>query len=250
MHLLFVDESGTAPNPNTKGDRYFVIGGVIIPEGSWHPIKDALLGMKARLRVRGELKWRYFAPGNDDVANPMRRMSATERDDVRTELYSMLCSHSEIKAIACVASVEAAYKIASVKTREDLYQNTYKPVSERFQYYLQDASRNSSKQLGIVISDHRGARDDKALRLHHQKLLYSGSEFISRYENLVESLFIQPSNMSVGVQLADIVAGAVWRKFEKGDSRWFDRLTPAFRKSRDGTIEGYGLVRYPKDGWV
>jgi hypothetical protein len=79
MHLLFVDESGTAPNPSAKGNRYFVIGGVIIPEGSWHPIKDALLGMKARLRVRGELKWRYFAPGNDDPANPLRRMNAPER---------------------------------------------------------------------------------------------------------------------------------------------------------------------------
>jgi Protein of unknown function (DUF3800) len=115
---------------------------------------------------------------------------------------------------------------------------------------LQDASTKDSTQLGIVISDHRGAHDDKALRLHHQKLLYSASEFISRYDNLVESLFVQPSNMSVGVQLADIVAGAVWRKFEKNDSRWFDMLTPAFRKSPSGRIDGYGLVRYPKDGWI
>jgi len=206
--------------------------------------------MKARLRVRGELKWRYFAPGNDDVANPLRRMNAVERDVVRSELYSMLCSHKEIKALACVASVEAAYKISSVKNRDDLYQNTYKPVSERFQYYLQDTSTKDCKQLGIVISDHRGARDDRALRLHHQKLLYSGSEFVSRYENLVESLFVQPSNMSVGVQLADMVAGAVWRKFEKRDSRWFDMLMPAFRKSRSGIIDGYGLVRYPKEGWI
>jgi len=206
--------------------------------------------MKARLRVRGELKWRYFAPGNDDPANPLRRMNATERDVVRSELYSMLCSHKEIKALACVTSVEAAYKIASVKTRDDLYQNTYKPVTERFQYYLQDASSKECRQLGIVISDHRGANDDRALRLHHQKLLYSGSEFVSRYENLVESLFVQPSNMSVGVQLADIVAGAVWRKFEKGDSRWSDMLIPAFRKARSGAIDGYGLVKYPKEGWV
>ena len=88
----------------------------------------------------GEFKWRYFAPGNDDVANPLRRMNAAERDVVRTELYSIICSHQEIRSVACVASIEAAYKITSVNTRDDLYQSTYKPVTERFQYYLQDAS--------------------------------------------------------------------------------------------------------------
>lgn len=250
MHLLFLDESGTPPAPTARRDRYFVIGGVIIPEESWHPVKDALLGMKARLGIRGELKWRYFAPGNDDASNPLRKMDARQRDTVRTEVYRIICEHKEIKSIACVASVEAAYKIGSVKTSDDLYQGTYKPVTERFQYYLQDASTSSHKQLGIVVSDHRGPRDDKLLRRHHQKLLYSGSEFSSRYENLVESLFVQPSNMSVGVQLADMVAGAVWRKFEKGDSRFFDMAEASFRKSRSGTVEGFGLVKYPKDGWV
>ena len=73
---------------------------------------------------------------------------------------------------------------------------------------------------------------------------------MSRYENLVESLFVQPSNMSVGVQLADVVAGAVWRNFEKGDSRWFDMLKPSFRKSRSGSMDGYGLVRFPKEGFI
>lgn len=250
MHLLFLDESGTPPNPGNHRDRYFVIGGVILPENSWHPVKDALLGMKARRGMRGEIKWRYFAPGNTDASNPMRHMDLPQRDEVRREVYEIICDHKEVRSLACVASVEAAYQLSSVTTREDLYQATYKPVTERFQYYLQDVSMPGNKQLGLVISDHRGPQDDRALRLHHQKLLYSGSEFRCRYQNLVESLFVQPSNMSVGIQLADMVAGAVWRKFEKGDSRWFDKVEPSFRRSPSGKIEGFGLVLYPKDGWV
>jgi len=100
-----------------------------------------------------------------------------------------------------------------------------------------------------VVADHRGVEDDQRFRLHHQKLLYSSAEFISRYRNLVESLFVQPSNLSVGIQLADMVAGAVWRKFERGDDRWYGLLEPSLRRSSTGVLEGYGLVKSPKQGW-
>ena len=43
---------------------------MVIPEDQWHSVRDALMGMKVRRKLRGELKWRYFAPGNDDEANP------------------------------------------------------------------------------------------------------------------------------------------------------------------------------------
>jgi hypothetical protein len=48
VHILFVDESGTAPNPGNYRSQYFVIGGVIIPELAWHHIRDALMGLKVR----------------------------------------------------------------------------------------------------------------------------------------------------------------------------------------------------------
>ncbi|MHB1220303.1 MAG: DUF3800 domain-containing protein [Alphaproteobacteria bacterium] len=105
----------------------------------------------------------------------------------------------------------AAYEMDSINTQEDLYHGTYKPITERFQYYLQDESRLvGTKQFGIVVADHRGNQDDKRLRGHHQKLLHSTGGFTSEYKNLIEGLFLEPSNLSMGVQLADLVAGAVW----------------------------------------
>ncbi len=101
-----------------------------------------------------------------------------------------------------------------------------------------------------MIADHRGRDDDKILRQVHQKLLHSEGKFISSYDNFVEGLFLTPSHFSVGIQLADLVAGAVWRRFERGDSRWFDELEPSLRRSPSGKIEGYGLIKSPKTGWV
>jgi len=250
MHLLFLDESGTPPKPAGGKYRYFVIGGLIIPESEWHGLRDLVRGLKIRKRLRGELKWRYFAPDNDEEQNPMRKMGVPERNEIRTEIYTkIICGCKSVKSLACVCCAEAAYRFPSIVTQGDLYHGTYKPVSERFQYYLQDVSR-SQVERGIIVCDHRGINDDLRLRKHHERLLGSGGDFISTYENLIEGIFLQPSNMSIGIQLADMVAGAVWRKFERGDERWFNLLKPSFRCSRIGSIDGYGLVKFPKARWV
>jgi hypothetical protein len=250
MHILFVDESGTPPVLGKSDPRYFVVGGVIVPENTWHRLRDGMLGLKLRLKIRGELKWRYFAGTNDQQENPMRKFDQATRDTIRAEIYRLICSERSVKSIAAVCSIGAVYEISSVTTPDDIYKLAYKALTERLQYYLQDLSREvGRKEFGIVVADHRGKQDDKRLRAHHQMLLYSSAEFVSRYDNLIESLFLQPSNLSIGIQFADLVAGAVWRKFERGDDRWYKQMEPSLRRSRKGDIEGYGIVKVPKAGW-
>ena len=251
MHLLFLDESGTPPGPNKAKNKYFVIGGIVIPEGHWSRIRDALAGLKLREKLRGEIKWRYFAPGNDDPKNPMLKRSPADRDKIREEIYTkIICSDRSIKAIACVCCIEAAYQMPSITDRDALYQGTYKPVSERFQYHLQDLSRSVGREeYGIIVADHRGLQDDTRFRLSHERMVNSSAEFTSTYKNIVESLFLQPSHYSVGIQLADMVAGAVWRKYEANDDKWYLKLQPAIRTSKTGLVDGYGIVKYPKGTW-
>src|SRR6266478_2293095 len=155
MHILFVDESGTPPKLFQPAPRYFVVGGVIIPETVWHRMRDALLGMKIREKIRGELKWRYFSPANKDPRNPMRALDQAARNKIRDLLFEILLKESAVKCIAAVCSVAAAYKMPSVGEPEDIYKLTYKTISERFQYYLQDISQETNRQeYGIVVSDH------------------------------------------------------------------------------------------------
>jgi hypothetical protein len=196
------------------------------------------------------MKWRYFAPDNDDAKNPMRKLSQAERDDIRTAMITIVTSEASVRCLACVCSASAAYQMASTYTQEDLYHGAYKPVTERFQYYLQDLSKAvGAKQYGIIVADHRGRQDDARLRGHHQKLLYATGDFISKYDLLVEGLFLEPSNLSVGIQFADLVAGSIWRKFERNDTRWYDLVEPAIRRGPAGTVDGYGLVIFPKYNW-
>ncbi len=250
MHIFFLDESGTPPSAKSRRDKYFVIGGLVIPDGVWRKVRDDLYGMKLRRKIRGEIKWRYFSPNNDDEANPMRNLGQDKKNEIRTEMYQIINSVKSIKAMACVACIEAAYQLPSVTCADDLYHFTYKPLSERFQYYLQDLSRSVGRtETGIIVADHRGPQPDAKFRSAHERLLGANGDFTSKYQNLVESLFFLPSETSVGVQLADMVAGAVWRKYEKGDDFWYRRLEPAIRKSAEGQVEGYGIIKFPKGSW-
>lgn len=250
MHILFLDESGTPPRPTKCRDKYFVIGGLAIPDTVWKSAHDSLHGMKIRRNITGELKWRYFAAANDDAANPMRALSQQQRNEIRAEMYQIICGIKSIKAMACVACIEEAYKSGFTNDPDDLYHNTYKPVSERFQYYLQDLSRIVGRtETGIIVADHRGAQPDSRFRTAHENLIKPNAICTSDYKNLVESLFFLPSHMSVGIQLADMVAGAVWRKYEKNDDFCYRLLEPALRKSSAGKVEGYGIIKYPKATW-
>jgi hypothetical protein len=206
--------------------------------------------MKTRRKLVGELKWRYFAASNEDAANPMKGMSQQQRNEIRSEMYGIVCATKSIKSMACVVCIEAAYEMPSVATCDDLYHFTYKPLSERFQYYLQDLSRTVGRaETGIIVADHRGLKPDARFRHAHEGMLRRSTDFTSNYQNLVEGLFFQPSDVSTGVQLADLVAGAVWRKYEKGDDYCYRQLEPSLRKSVGGIVEGFGIVKHPKGTW-
>ena len=251
MHLCFIDESGTPAKPTAEKPRFFVIAGLVIPEDKWTAVAARLHGLKTRFQYRGELKWRYFAPQNDDAANPMASWSADQRNNLRNHAFSVIGSDRSVRIIAGVCEARAAYEIDLVKTQGDIYFGTYKVVTERFQYLLQDISRTSGRNTyGIVVADHRGRGDDEIMRRQHQRLIEENRAFTSTYLNFIEGLFLTPSHLSVGVQLADLVAGAIWRRFEANDPYWFDKIRPSLRTASDGRIDGFGIARFPKRGWT
>ncbi|MEM9212636.1 MAG: DUF3800 domain-containing protein [Pseudomonadota bacterium] len=245
-----MDESGTPAKPGRDEPAYFVFGGIVVPEEQWRGLRQKFIGLKRRSGYRGEVKWRYFAPGNTQDQNPMRDWEQDRRDDFRAEILKIISSSRSVRLICGVCQCSLAYGSGVCRTQEDIYFGTYKVVTERFQYLLQDISRESGRfTSGIIVSDHRNSHEDSRMREQHERLLRESNAFASTYEHFVESIFLSPSHMSIGIQLADIVAGAVWRFHEHNDARFIDPLRSSFRNSPAGKIDGYGLARFPKRGW-
>lgn len=248
MHICFVDESTTPPKPTKRSPKpYFVIAGLFIPASQWHGVAADIAKLKTDqlFKVRGEIKWRFFGTGNNDPKNSVRHLDSAGRDEFRKRLFGILKARRSIKAIAAIAAISEAYKKPYVNDEHDLYLYTYKLITERFQYYLQDIGRDiGSRQCGIIVADHRGRDDDERVRRAHQKLVYSTSSNTSTYDNLIESVFLAPSHNSVGIQCADMIAGAVSRSFNSNDDKWLEEVRPIIR-SRKGSIDGPGIAMFP-----
>lgn len=250
MHLLFVDESGTPPKPGNQEICHFVIGGIVIPEDRWAGMNAKLEGLKREKAYFGEVKWRFFAPNNDDQENPMRLWTQDKRNEFRNRVIAIITETKSCKIIACSSEAPLAYGLGNVNTQDDLYFRTYKLVTERFQYLLQDITRASGRDtFGMIVADHRGRGDDDKMRHQHERLIKESGQFTSNYSNFIEGLFFAPSHLSLGVQLADMVAGAIWRAQTYGDKTWYDKLRPSIRSSAAGKIDGFGVGRFPKGGW-
>jgi hypothetical protein len=136
-------------------------------------------------------------------------------------------------------------------TPENVYSMAYKPLTERFQYCLQDLSRVSGTTFnGILVCDHRNPGQGKLLRNFHQDLLKSNRDITSKYSNLIETLFLAPSHQSIGLQFSDLVVGAILRFFEKRDEKWYRLIKKSIRRHPlSGKIDGYGLVKIPNEAW-
>lgn len=250
MHLLFIDESGHPPSPAKSEGVYLVMAGLIVPEERWSGLRSKLLGLKRRKGYRGELKWRYFAPKNDDKDNPMQNWDREQRNLFRSDVFKIISENRSIKVIAGISEAKTAYGLSNINSADDLYFQTYKPITERFQYFLQDITRTSGREtLGLIVADHRGAGNDDGMRERHERLTRESKQHTSAYSNFVETLFFAPSHMSIGIQLVDMVAGAIWRAQTHKDFFWFNKIKSSFRTNPAGKIDGFGIARFPKQGW-
>lgn len=252
MQILFIDESGTPPPPNKiENTPIFALGGIVIPEDVWPKVSDDLTKLKEQAGIEGEVKWRYFVPTRPgSKPHSLSHLSGEQKEAVRTKLYAIIRKYKSIRLICAIVNVRAAYELMYVNTAEDLYWYSYKQVTERFQYYLQDLEKTVGQRIyGIIVCDNRAPGQDLRLRELHYKLLRSHKRTTSNYANLIEGLFIAPSHLSVGVQLADMVAGAVFRAKKANDPRFFDQIRGSFRASPAGKIRGYGIVKFPPGEW-
>ncbi|MDA3857286.1 MAG: DUF3800 domain-containing protein, partial [Roseovarius sp.] len=233
-------ESGTPPPKPNPSRPYFTLGAVIIDADKWKQCHAAVHGYKVRNKIFGEVKWRYFAPHNTDKSNPMNGFDAGIRKKLSLD-FSNIIGKLPIEIIACVTDIESAFAYETVNGSHDLYHFAYKPISERFQYCLQDA-----KDIGIVIADHRGRSDDKMFRTHHSTLTKSQSTNRSGYDRFIEGLFLQDSEHSTGIQLADYVTGAIHRAYSTGDGEHAACFKAKMRGAAEGRVMGRGMDQHPK----
>jgi hypothetical protein len=250
MYLLFLDESGTPPSREKAQGKFFVIGGVIIHHEHFNEVYNKFEELKKKHNISGEIKNSFFSMTNEKLVNSFLHLNEEGRNNLRKEIFSFIESDNKINLVTCVTDVEKAYSLEGINTPEDIYHYTYETVLAFFGYFLQKKSSNDYslkvqkklknatyiKSYGMVFSDHRMGNQDVLLRkLHHviTDEIYSDNDNGGRWSYVIGSLHFIPSEMSPCLQLADIVAGTIYRAFQGNNNTLSESFLNCFNIPRD-----------------
>jgi hypothetical protein len=220
MHLLYLDESGSVSDVD---QRYFVLAGISLFERQTHWVEQELNQIALR-----------FAPDPQSAhelelhAAPMRNGKYIWRahrvpariQALKDALAVIPRHHPRDVRIFAVALNKQNF------SGQDIAQEAFAQICSRFDLFLMRLYHGKGdKQRGILLFDksHTEARIQTLAR----DFKYAGHQYgVTR--NYAEVPVFLDSRASRLIQLADLVAYAVFRHFERGDSQYFEVIKNCF----------------------
>ena len=230
MYLLYADESGSTPDPN---QAYFVLAGFCVFErqGFWianeldkiaarfNPADPGSVELHGNPMLVGKSLWRNF-PKED-------RIKA-----IKDCLQVFMDSHPSNCLFASVIK-------KSVVLPKDPVEIAFEQLASRFDQYLMRLHKKGDTHRGIIIFD-------KSTYESSIQSLAADFRTIGHQWGLIRNfaevpLFID-SKASRLTQLADLIAYATFRHFEKSDSSFFTLIDKRF-DSEAGIVHGLHIIQ-------
>ncbi|MFH0792827.1 MAG: DUF3800 domain-containing protein [bacterium] len=226
MHLLYLDDSGSAAN---KNENYLVLGGVSIFEAQAHFITQEMDKLAATINPSDPHAVEFHA--SEIFARreqPWRSMTQGEAQGVIKAVLEILKkSYETARAFAC-AIHKASYP------NRDPVELAFEDLCSRFDLYLMRLRGQGDRQRGILILDE--STHETTLQRLAREFRTLGTKW-GVVHNLAETPLFVDSKASRLVQLADHVAYAVFRRYNSHDAQYFDVISSKF-DSCDGIVHG------------
>lgn len=225
MYLLYLDESGSVKDAS---QQYFVLAGIALFERQPHWLAEKLEAIAARIDPGDPASVElHGAP----ILNGHGMWKNVPREDrvalIQEALFTFAATHESNRVFG------AAERKASISP-DDPMEHCFEQVSSRFDQYLMRRYRDGDTQRGMILFDKSNA-EFTIQRLAHQ--FRSVGHTYGRLRNLCEVPAFLDSHASRLIQLADLVAYALFRWYERRDPRFFDIIKDRF-DSEGGVVHG------------
>ncbi len=229
MHLLYVDESGSVTDPS---QRYFVLAGVAVFERKTHWVEQKLNEIALR-----------FSPSDPHAielhGSPMRsgregwkahalpdRLAA-----IKDALQFGVADHYPKGVRLFGAVIEK-----SALTGSDPVAHAFEQLASRFDLFLKRLHhKHNDSQRGIMLFDESST--EQRIQTLAREFKYSGHSW-GKTSNYAEVPVFLNSRASRLIQLADLVAYALFRFYEHNDDSFYDVIRNCF--DSEGGVE-HGL---------
>jgi hypothetical protein len=259
--LIYSDEYGnySQQKPDLKSHPYYVRSGVMIKADEWKKMTDEFIKLKIEydLPLDKEIKWSY--PWSLRKCTKENVTPSKKRDYYFLKDYPY---HKLIEFVSRALCILAGLKFCKViftitdnaltprPNDCDFLKMHLQNIMQRTQFELQVKKNN----LGILFIDDIENKKNKALKDACFQILKNG-DFIKDYSCLIDSIQIDYSHQSIGLQMADYAAGAFgsyikgfkdFDSYKLGIKMFKENLFPILRKSNENEYFGWGIIVVPK----
>lgn len=270
QYALYVDDSGTkeyAPNntyTHQGPTRHFVFAGLVCSAPTAKALTERVDEMKIETfgTTNVEIKSNWLRRDRERSVRYIERFGVSSEALTRfSESLFDLIEKADAKLIACV--------VDKLHMREDYKDRAHQPSACAYEFLLQRAQLEMLDVGGtarVIMDDMDGAtpagRQYKAnLLTHHRSLRANGSRYVRPaipMDRIEGELQFRKSQHDNRIQLADLVAYAVYRQFFSHGEAWesvenrnlvmyeyFERIAHKFRQDQNGRVQGFGIVKAP-----
>jgi hypothetical protein len=225
---MYIDESGGDEPGSTN---VFVLGGVVAFERvPFHVCSDAdniqqefFPGTSTPVEFRASAVWN----GNGE---PWNSMALPERKKFMARMYDFIASREELTLFG-IPMHKASFP------SDHPIQRTCEEMAGHFDKYLENfeiEKPHHGKQRGLMIFDQ--SKHEKTVQALMSQYRTTGASF-GRIKRLAEVPLFTDSKITRMLQLADFVAYALFRSYEKSDNQFLNRLLKRFHQ-RAGKLHG------------
>lgn len=216
MHILYLDDAGS---PKNAAERHFVLAGVSVFERQTFYLETELDKLAATLDHPEPKKLEFH--GNQILAGRgyWRKFPQSRR---RTVL---------LDALACVRRLYGQWALFGVVvdkaavSPEDPVEYAFEEIASRFDKTLRRMHLDGNSQRGLIVFDK--STMETRIQALTTEFRFSGHRN-GKLHNLADVPFFVDSAASRLVQFADLVSYALWRRYEKDDSEFYDVIDGMF----------------------
>ncbi|MDE0033453.1 MAG: DUF3800 domain-containing protein [Deltaproteobacteria bacterium] len=257
MYFFYFDESGSRDpsvgNDAKPKDHLYVLLAVGMFERQWRPFEVDLSRLKLELAYflkrdgKGDFQLADCEVKSNWVRIPAER---AKRSPFLHGLHPMdLTRLAEAyyeqvikrKTVIMATVIDKRY-LLDYMNHEQLHKKAYELLLERIQHYMREYH---ARHQALIVMDDTSTQLNRAVAMKHAFFQRAGNQNMV-FPSIVEYPFFTRSELSNGVQLADLLAYDVYRAFREEDFEYpyFKRLLPNFYWRRDES-ELAGLKVWP-----
>lgn len=225
MYLLYADESGSV---NDANQQYFVLAGFCVFERQGYWLSNELDKIAARFDPADPSTVELHGSPMNGGRGMWRRHPVADRITAMEDaLKVFIASHSSNRLFGSVVK-------KSKVSPADPVEFAFEQLSSRFDHYLTRLHKSGDTQRGVILFD-KSTYETTIQSLATDFRTIGHNWGIIR--NFAEVPLFLDSRASRLIQLADLIAYAIFRYFERGDDRLYSIIRNRF-DSDGGIVHG------------